>query len=207
MKFFKKLLFILPLALSLSFCTQALGQSRWQGKCDITFTGKSSLHGFTGTVATEPFFASVTNPGNPTKMEVVSSARVIASKMNTKNKKRDARMHESLEIASYPEITVSVDIPAGSNALLKPVLENGANRPTEIPFTMILKGKAQNLVGKVTSWKFDGSVARFSVAFPISLKASGIKVPSVLGMIRVKDRIDVTADVTLVAQGSSASSR
>ena len=207
MKFFKKLLFILPLALSLSICTQALGQSRWQGKCDITFTGKSTLHGFTGTVATEPFFASVTNPGNPSKMEVVSSARVIAAKMNTQNKKRDARMHQSLEITTYPEITVSVNIPAGSNAKLKPVLENGANRPTEIPFTMNLKGKALKLVGKVTSWKFDGSTAKFSVAFPISLKASGVKVPSVLGVIRVDDRIDVTADVTLVLEGASASSR
>ena len=207
MKFHRKLIYILPLALSLFFHAEALGQSRWQGTCDITFTGTSTLHRWSGKVAAEPFGVLITDAGDLSKMTVATEARVMASKMDTENEKRDAKMHESMDITSYPEIKVFVNLPEGLKASTKPVVENGKLRPTEIPFTMNLKGKVQNLIGKVTSWKYDGSVATFSVAFPLSLKASGIKVPSVLGVVRVGDRIDVKADVKLVAPGVSVSPR
>jgi hypothetical protein len=62
---------------------------------------------------------------------------------------------------------------------------------------LTLLGKPQNITGTISNWQLKGGKASFDLEFPVSMKASGISVPSVLFIIRVGDAITVRAHVTL----------
>jgi hypothetical protein len=58
---------------------------------------------------------------------------------------------------------------------------------------MTLKGKIHEVTGQLTDWSYSGREASFKV----SLKDSGITPPNVLGLVKVKDEILVSASVSL----------
>jgi len=60
-----------------------------------------------------------------------------------------------------------------------------------------LLGTPQNVTGTISNWKLSGNKATFDLEFPVSMKASGISVPTVLLFIKVGDGIKVRASVTL----------
>ena len=185
-------------------------QSPWKGSCEIKFSGTSTLHDFTGTVSAEPFTVSVTGIDDPATTQLAGVVKVKAVDMDTAKPKRDKKMRESMDVTTYTDIAVT--LPKGMNTTLtKPVTESGQPRPTQIPFTLTLLGKDQQKAGTVSGWKYSDGVASFKVSFSVSLKASGIKVPAVLGFVRVGDEIKVEADLVLlspqaVAAGKTATS-
>ena len=168
---------------------------KWSGNCDITFFGTSTLHNFTGHVKAEPFTVSISDLSDQSKARASGKVSVKAGKMLTGDKKRDAKMYSVLATKTFPNITVEIsDLKA---AATKPVSGGKVLKPTVIPFTLNLKGKKQHLTGRVTDWSYsDGSIS-YTVSFPVSLKASGLKVPTVLGFIKVGDEIKVQAKLRL----------
>lgn len=171
-------------------------QTNWKGSCDITFSGTSTLHKWSGTVSAEPFSVAISGADSPSTAKIAAIVKVKAKKMDTDKEKRDENMYESMKVDTHSEVVVTLpkDMTAAST---KPVIEGGIPRPTVIPFTLTLLGKDQQKTGTVSKWKYANGVATFTVSFPVSLKASGIEVPAVLGMIRVGDEVVVTAKVTL----------
>ncbi|HQW28290.1 MAG TPA: YceI family protein [Verrucomicrobiales bacterium] len=175
---------------------QASAQTeKWKGSCNVTFTGESTLHNFSGKVAAEPFTVAVTGFDDPASATAACEVVVKAKGMNTDDEKRDDAMHKSLDITTYPEI--AVDIAGMKAAETQPAADKPVPRPTVIPFTMRLKGKTHQLTGRFSDWSFDGKVVKCTVSFPVSLKDSGISPPSVLGFIKVKDEIKVSAHLVL----------
>jgi hypothetical protein len=178
--------------------TILLAQSPWKGSCDIKFSGTSTLHDFSGTVSAEPFTVMVSGIDNPATAKMAGTIKVKAADMDTDKEKRDKKMHESMDVTTYTDILVT--LPKGMNiGLTKPADESGKIRPTQIPFTLTLLGKDQQMVGKISNWKYTDGVASFKVSFTVSLKASGIKVPAVLGFVRVDDQITVEANLVLLS--------
>lgn len=174
----------------------AFGQTeQWAGNCDITFSGSSTLHKFKGTVKAEPFIISISDLSDKAQANATGKVIVTASKMDTGNKKRDANMDNSMATKTFPEI--AVDIGKLNAAATRPVTSGEILRPTVVPFTMNLKGKKQQKVGKVADWSYSDGNISFTVTFPVSLKASGITVPSVLGIVKVADVIQVSAKLNL----------
>ncbi len=177
-------------------CESAFAQTeQWGGTCEVTFYGSSTLHDFTGTVKAESFTVSITDLKDKSKAKASSKVTVKASKMVTGNKKRDANMYVSLATKTYPDIVVEIsDLTA---AATKPAGDGPVPRPTIIPFSMTLKGKKQQMIGKVSEWSHsDGSIS-YTISFPVSLKTSGIDVPAVLGLVKVADEIKVKARLKL----------
>ena len=169
--------------------------SKWSGSCTVSFTGESTLHDFAGTVSAKPFSVSVSGIDDPAKAKISVTVVVNAAAMNTDNKKRDVEMHKCMDVATYPEIVVELkDLPVSST---DPVMEGAMPKPTVIPFKMSLKGKTHELTAKVSDWSFQGDGVDCTVTFPVSLKASAIKPPSVLGVVKVKDEIQVVAKIHL----------
>ncbi len=168
---------------------------KWSGHCEITFSGNSTLHDFTGKVSAEPFTVTTANLDDPDRATASSSVVVKVSKMNTDNDKRDAKMMEVMDAANHPTITVDVDNLKASET--EPVMEGGSPRPTVIPFSLKLKGREHQMTAKVVGWRFSGDEIRCEVAFPVSLKEAGIKPPNVLGVVKVADEIEVNAKLTL----------
>lgn len=171
------------------------GENDWSGTCRVTFSGESTLHDFSGTVDAEPFTVSVSSNSDLAGAKASSHVVVKAAGMNTNNKKRDKEMYKCMEVKTFPEIVVDLsDLPVSDT---KPVLDGPVPRPTAIPFTMTLKGREHQLTGRVSNWVFTDDAVDCTVSFPVSLAKSGITPPSVLGLVKMKDEIQVTAALHL----------
>lgn len=160
----------------------------WNGKAQITFEGTSTLHSWSGAVSAQPFKADVTlENGKPQR--VVSTVTVKAAEMDTKEAKRDENMHNAMQVSRHPLIVGKIDADFAGIA--------AAGTPAALPLELNLLGKPQHLTAKISHWKLDGTQATFDLEFSVSLKTSGITVPSVLHFIRVGDAVKVRASVTL----------
>lgn len=169
--------------------------TKWNGTCQIHFSGESTLHDFEGDVTAEPFTVTVSGIDDPANASATSEVTVKAAGMDTGNDKRDAEMHKCMDVTNHPGITVTVDDLAVSET--KPAKDGAMPRPTIVPFTMTLMGKSHQITGQVSDWSYTDGDATFSVSFPVSLKACGIKPPGVLGVVKVKDEIQVKAKLHL----------
>lgn len=169
--------------------------SDWNGACRVTFSGKSTLHPFEGKVDAEPFTVSIQNFETPATARASASVVVKVAKMDTDNEKRDAEMRKSLDAATYSEIRVSVKdlAPEATN----PKMAGELPQPTVIPFQLHIKGKTLSVKGRVSDWSYADNQIRFTISFPVSLAAAGIKPPSVLGLVKVKDEVSVAAKLKL----------
>lgn len=179
--------FLLPLLIA---STTLADTTTWSGTSSITFDGTSTLHDWGGKVDAKPFDTKVTTDanGNPTRVE--ATVNVEAAKMDTAEAKRDENMRKAMKAAEHPLITGVIDAPFSA-------IRQGDAAPAALPLKLTLLGKTQNLTGKISHWKLKGDRASFDLDFDLSLKKSGIKVPSVLLFIRVGDTIKVHCAVEL----------
>ena len=177
------------LLLSTLFLSAAsLYADTWGGKADITFDGTSTLHAWGGKVSAEPFKADVTMAGDKPQ-SVKSEVIVKAADMDTAEAKRDANMHKAMKVTDHPLITGKIDAKFSEIA--------AAGTPTALPIELNLLGKPQKVTGTISNWKLNGKTATFDLDFPVSMKASGISVPTVLLFIKVGDGVKVHASVIL----------
>jgi polyisoprenoid-binding protein YceI len=179
-----KILLCLSLLLSLS----PLHAETWSGTARISFDGTSTLHDWGGKVAVEPFKADVTMSGDKPQ-RVKAEVTVKAANMDTAEPKRDANMRKAMKVDAHPLIVGKIDAKFSEIA--------ATSTPTKLPIELNLLGKPQNVTGTISNWKLTGKKATFDLDFPVSLKASGISVPTVLLFIKVGDGIKVHATVTL----------
>lgn len=160
----------------------------WRGAASITFAGTSTLHDWSGTVKAGPFKADVTmSDGKPQR--ITSTVTVKAAEMDTAEPKRDANMRKAMKADTYPLITGKIDAKFSEVA--------PAGTPATLPVELNLLGTPQVVQGIISNWKLADGKATFDLDFPVSMKASGISVPSVLVFIRVGDGVKVHASVTL----------
>ena len=179
--------------LSFAFLTSILhadSTASWSGKAEITFSGTSTLHDWGGKVAAKPFNTTVSldNNGRPTRIQ--AEVHVEAAKMDTAEAKRDENMRKAMKGTDHPLISAAIDAPADQVAA-------DGKTPTKLPMILTLLGKPQKVTATITKWKLTGKTATFDIDFPVSMKASGISVPTVLLFIRVGDGVNVHASVTL----------
>lgn len=160
----------------------------WNGKATIAFDGTSTLHDWGGKVTAQPFKADVTMNGDK-PVRIVSTVTVKAAEMDTEEAKRDENMRKAMKVTEHPLIVGKIDAKFSEVA--------AAGTPTKLPIELNLLGTPQNVTGTISNWKLNGNKATFDLEFPVSMKASGISVPTVLLFIKVGDGIKVRASVTL----------
>ena len=151
----------------------------YQGRAEIVFAGTSTLHDFSGRVTS----TNVTITLNSTTW--TASASVPVAKMDTASARRDRNMMNMFSAPEHPLIRGTV-----ANAA-KPGGEGGAVvmklriRDTERPVQM-----------RVTTWHESTNSLSFQATGEVSLEDFGLKPPSVLGVIRVGDRVTLKMDVS-----------
>ena len=158
----------------------------WQAEttASIQFKGTSTLHGFEGNVKPRPFkttFISETTNG-PIRVSATVSFDVL--NMSTDHKKRDKKMFKMLGQKQFLTITGSL-----TGAIL-PVSGNS----TATLFLRI-RDIEQEVPVTLSEWKREGDLGTFNMTFPISLKAFGLKAPSVVGLIRVGDTVQIDCSI------------
>ncbi|MBV6501702.1 MAG: hypothetical protein CJBNEKGG_04220 [Prosthecobacter sp.] len=184
------LLLVAPLVLPLQSSSLAGEVQAWKGRADITFSGTSTLHDWSGRVAAQPFITRVTTDSGGRPARVQSSVKIEAAGMDTDEPRRDENMHKAMKAAEHPLITAEIDVPAGRIA-------SDLKTPTQLPMTLTLLGRPLQVTAVVSSFKQQDGGITFDLDFPLSMKAGGISVPSVLYFIRVGDVVKIHASVTL----------
>ena len=152
----------------------------YHGECAIAFKGSSTLHDFHGKAACQPFTVSKTDG-----VVDMSNLTVAVAGMDTDNSKRDKKMREMFEENKYPVITGT----AGPVAL-KDVRD-------KVSFKLKIRDIVKPVTATVTNFVETDSSITADVAFTLSLAEYRLKPPSVLGMIKVGDKISVKATIVL----------
>ncbi len=178
------------LVLLLESKTHAGETQAWQGRADITFSGTSTLHDWSGKVAAQPFLTRVSTDSGGRPVRVQSSVKIEVAGMDTAEPRRDENMRKAMKTSEHPLITAEIDVPADKIA-------SDLRTPTQLPMTLTLLGNPLKVIGSVSSFKQQDGRITFDMDFPISMKAGGISVPSVLYFIRVGDVVKIHASVTL----------
>lgn len=184
------LLLVITLLLLLESRTLAAEEQAWNGRADITFSGTSTLHDWSGKVAAQPFLTRVStdSAGRPTRVR--SSVKIEAAGMDTAEPRRDENMRKAMKTAEHPLIGAEIDVPADKIAA-------DLKTPARLPMTISLLGRPLQVTGTVSKFKRQEGSITFDLDFPLSMKAGGISVPSVLYFIRVGDVVNIHAAVTL----------
>lgn len=183
-----------PLAILLSALlagTAAAGSI--QGACDARFLGTSTLHDFSGTVRSRAFAAAVTRDAAGRIVLPSVEVEFPVAGMRTGNDTRDEAMREMFHSEQHPVVRAAVrDVDA--EALRERMRADRAGR-TPLPVFLSIRGVEREIQAVAGNWKEEGERFSFDVEFPVSLRDFGLKAPSVLGIIRVGDRVDVKGSV------------
>jgi hypothetical protein len=170
------------------------------GTCEVRFLGSSTLHDFSGTVRSRPVDAPVSrdSAGNPFLPKVELEFPV--PDMRTGNDSRDGKMREMFESDRHPVVrAVARDVDAG-NFRERMRKDPGGKTPLEV--TVVIRGVERKVLASAGNWKEAGGNVAFDVEFPLSLQEFGLKPPSVLGLIRVSDRVAVKGTFNLTVDES-----
>jgi len=171
-----------------------------QGTCDVQFLGTSTLHDFSGAVRSRPFTAPYSRDAAGKSILPSVEVEFPVAEMKTGNDSRDEKMREMFQSDRYPLIrAVARDLDADKvrEQMRK---EPGGKTPLEI--TLVIRGVERKVQATSGNWKEDGDRVAFDVEFPVSLREFDLKAPSVLGLIRVGDRVVVKGAFALTVQGA-----
>jgi polyisoprenoid-binding protein YceI len=174
--------------------------ARIRGDCDVAFLGTSTLHGFSGSVRCQPFAAILAH--DPMGKEVLPSVEVEVpvAGMDTRNKSRDGQMRGMFQADRFPRIHASVrDV--NVDRLRE---EMGKDPEGKAPLDLLLRIRdvERKVRAMASRLKESGERVTFAIEFPVSLKEFDLKAPTVLGFIRVGDKVSVKATFTLTVSRS-----
>lgn len=170
-------------ALTLSVIFAPVFADQLKATATIDFHGTSTLHGFDGSVTSQTFTAifAEMEDGQAT---VSATAKLNVSDMTTLHGKRDKNMLKMLDQKNFDLITGTL-----SAAKLP------AKGSSTAPMKLKIRDVEQQVEATLSDYIRDGDQATCVMTFPISLKAFGLKRPSVMGLIRVGDLVTVECTI------------
>jgi hypothetical protein len=171
-----------------------------QGTCDVRFRASSTLHDFSGSARSRPFAAPIAKNGEGKETLPAVELEFPVADMRTGNDSRDGKMREMFQADRYPVIRAAArDLDADS---LRERMRK--ERGGTVPLTVFLaiRGMERKIQATAGNWKEERERFSFDVEFPVSLREFGLEPPSVLGIIRVADRVDVKGSITVTVQGA-----
>ena len=170
------------------------------GACDVSFLVSSTLHDFPGSGRCVPFTATVTRDAEGRRILPIVEVEVPVDGMDTRNRSRDAQMREMFQADRFPRIHASVrdvDVDRLREAMGK---DPGGKAPLDL--LLRIRDVERKVRATAGSLKETGERVSFALEFPVSLKEFGLKPPSVLGIIRVGDKVSVKATFDLTVSRS-----
>ena len=165
----------------------------YRGDCKIAFEVDSTLHVVHGKASCQPF--TVTRSDGVLE---VSKVNVAVAGMDTDNRKRDKQMREMFEESKFPTLTGS----AGSVALsdIRAGIKKGGDGAAKVSFKLKIRDIEKPVTATVSNLVETDSRISADLAFTLSLADYQLKPPTVLGVIRVDDKVSVKATVVLNAK-------
>lgn len=174
--------------------------TRFLGECDIAFLVPSTLHDVSGSARCQPFPVRVARDASGKQVIPVVEVEVPVAAMDTRNKSRDGQMREMFRSDRFPRIrgeAHDVDVERIRAEIGK---VRGGN--ASIDLLLRIRDVERKVRATASNLRESGERVTFDLEFPVSLGEFGLKAPSVLGIIRVGDKVSVKATFTLTVSRS-----
>lgn len=166
-----------------------------RGGCDVAFLITSTLHDVPGSARCLPFTAVLARDASGREVIPSVEVEVPVTGMDTRNRSRDGQMREMFRSERFPRIRA-----AAHNVDVERIrAEAGTGRGGDPSIDLLLRIRDVERKVRATAGnlKESGERITFDIQFPVSLKEFDLKAPSVLGIIRVGDKVSVKANFTL----------
>jgi len=166
-----------------------------RGTCDVAFLVTSTLHDFPGSARCLPFEAVLARgaAGNP--VIPVVEVEVPVAGMDTRNKSRDGQMREMFRSDRFPRIHAAAhDVNVGR---LREEMRKGPEGKAPLDLLLRIRDVERKVRAMASNLKESGERVTFDLDFPVSLREFHLEAPSVLGIVRVGDRVSVKIPFTL----------
>ena len=170
------------------------------GACDIVFLVPSTLHEVSGSARCQPFTVRIARDASGKEVIPVVEVDVPVAAMDTRNRSRDGQMREMLRSDRFPLIRGAardVDVER-----LRVEIGKGRGGKASIGLLLRIRDVERKVLATASNLRESGERVTFDLEFPVSLGEFDLKAPSVLGIIRVGDKISVKATLTLTVSRS-----
>jgi len=166
-----------------------------RGACDVAFLITSTLHDVPGTARCLPFAAVLARDAAGRQVIPSVEVEVPVAGMDTRNSSRDVKLREMFRSERFPRIHAAaqdVDVER-----LRVETGKGREGIASIDLLLRIRDRERKVRARASNLKETGERVTFDLEFPVSLGEFDLKAPSVLGIIRVGDKVSVNANVTL----------
>jgi polyisoprenoid-binding protein YceI len=164
----------------------------YRGSCTVVFEGSSTLHDFEGNGRCQPFTVEETD-----EIMHVPALNVAVSGMETGNDKRDQKMREMFEAEQFPLITGTTGpIPLKDFRMAQAT----GSDTSEVAMQLQIRDITKPVVARVQNLVMTAAKITADLNFSLSLADYQLKPPSVLGIIRVGDQVNVSVSFVLEPQ-------
>ncbi|HEY6097579.1 MAG TPA: YceI family protein [Candidatus Deferrimicrobium sp.] len=170
------------------------------GACDVAFLVTSTLHDVSGSARCLPFAAVLARDAAGRQAIPSVEVEVPVAGMDTRNRSRDTQMREMFRSERYPRIHAAandVDVER-----LRVEIGKGREGNATIDLLLRIRDVERKVRATASNLKESGERVTFDLEFPVSLGEFDLKAPSVLGILRVSDKVSVKAAFTLTVSRS-----
>jgi len=171
-----------------------------RGACDVAFLVTSTLHDVSGSARCLPFAAVLARDAADRQVIPVVEVEVPVAGMDTRNKSRDRQMREMFRSERFPRIRAAahdVDVER-----LRVGIGKGREGNASIDLLLRIRDVERKVRATASNLKESGGRITFDLEFPVSLGEFDLKAPSVLGIVRVGDKVTVKATFSLTVSRS-----
>jgi len=171
-----------------------------RGACDVAFLITSTLHDVPGSARCLPFAAVLARAAAGRQVIPTVEVDVPVAGMDTRNTTRDGKMREMFLSERFPRIHAAahdVDVER-----LRVETGKGREGVASIDLLLRIRDVERKVRATAGNLKESGERVTFDLEFPVSLGEFDLKPPSVLGIIRVGDKVSVKATFTLTVSRS-----
>jgi polyisoprenoid-binding protein YceI len=191
---------LFPSASSNAAPVEAPASATIRGACDIAFLVTSTLHDVPGSARCLPFAAVLSRDAAGRQVIPSVEVEVPVTGMDTRNKSRDGQMREMFRSDRFPRIRGAahgVDVER-----LRVEIGKGREGDASVDLLLRIRDVERKVRATASNLRESGERVTFDLEFPVSLGEFDLKAPSVLGIIRVGDKISVKATFTLTVSRS-----
>ncbi len=182
------------------FLVASAQAAAWNGTCDVTFRGSSTLHDFAGKAPCQPFQVGAEIGAGGRTIIPGAEVAVLAGDMDTDNEGRDRQMREMLQADKYPRIRGvfgAID-PEG----LRQTLRKTPGGKVPLDFTLRIRDIQRPVHAVAGNFRESDTGVSFDVEYTVSLKEYRLAPPKVFfGLVRVGDKVLVRTAVRLETAG------
>lgn len=155
----------------------------YQGTAEVVFFGTSTFHDFSGKGHSKQFAVYTTRDENTFGWTV----EILIEQLATENQKLNKAMYRMFDTDAFP------------------IIKGYFNRITfkkakDVPFELTIRNMSNTVLAQLTNVEENESALTFTLEFDVSLKDFHLKPPSLLGIIKVGDRVKVKNYFVLTKQ-------